>query len=707
MNFKATILLAAAVTVPLLGPRLQAASTFQFEYTTYTAPENAPSVLVAVVRSDDLGEPASVDVASVDGTATAGEDYEATSLTVEFAAGEGVQTFRVPLLNDAAKEPDERLRLTLSNPSEGSRVGAKSAAVITIKDNDPGVQFTWKHFWGHEVDGALTVEVERGNDGDLSAFTVDYATSDQTAKAGQDYTATTGTLEFAEGETTKTITIPVTDDAETESREQFQISLTNATGPGGIGGNNIATLLLHDTTGHEPRGFGPIAGLDFDRAVGSPLLGAGGGSSTSWFELFGVESSADLDNWFCQAWIARTPADPSPTFFYSYTSSPPGPSYFVERQFFRLQSAPLVAAWPPPSERAYVWRTPRSGVVERGVGYTERWVTDPTRRNRYGISDNSSFRVTIWYPASPGVGATPKQAFTTTSLHFWMDNWDYPAASPDPDVVSYSFPDVPFKEPAPEDQSPPSRHPIVLYSHAGHNYGTGATEAENHAEYLASRGYIVIAPNHYDCWTSELPDGSFYGTATTPARNAAGFQDRMRDFEVLLDALPQWQESDPILAGRLDLANMAAMGFQWGAGVAAELCRTVDACKAGVLMDVYDGSLVGAGTLLAQGAGKPLMFIQWAGNSAKDLYSSPMTQDAVWFQLAGSTYNSLYAWYAWDNAWMGRPPEQNAIDQEVGRTIQAYADSFLGEILDYGGGPAELWKGPSEDHPRVINYQRK
>lgn len=54
----------------------------------------------------------------------------------------------------------------------------------------------------------------------------------------------------------------------------------------------------------------------------------------------------------------------------------------------------------------------------------------------------------------------------------------------------------------------------------------------------------------------------------------------------------------------------------------------------------------------------------------------------------------------------GPPPEQNAIDEEVSRTLQAYTDSFLGEMLDYGGAPG-LWQGPSVEYPRVIHYERE
>ena len=62
--------------------------------------------------------------------------------------------------------------------------------------------------------------------------TVDYATSDDTATAGADYTATSGTLSFAAGETAKTVLVPVLDDAHDEGTETLTLTLSNARGRG-------------------------------------------------------------------------------------------------------------------------------------------------------------------------------------------------------------------------------------------------------------------------------------------------------------------------------------------------------------------------------------------------------------------------------------------------------------------------------------------
>ena len=62
------------------------------------------------------------------------------------------------------------------------------------------------------------------------AVTVDYETADGTATAGADYTATSGTLTFAAGERSKTVSVAILDDALDEGKETFLLRLSNADG---------------------------------------------------------------------------------------------------------------------------------------------------------------------------------------------------------------------------------------------------------------------------------------------------------------------------------------------------------------------------------------------------------------------------------------------------------------------------------------------
>ena len=85
-----------------------------------------------------------------------------------------------------------------------------------------------------ESDGTLTVTVQRSG-GAASGVTVQFATGNGTATAGQDYTATTGTLTFGAGETTKTFTVPILADQIDEPNETFTVTLSNVTGGAALG----------------------------------------------------------------------------------------------------------------------------------------------------------------------------------------------------------------------------------------------------------------------------------------------------------------------------------------------------------------------------------------------------------------------------------------------------------------------------------------
>lgn len=97
----------------------------------------------------------------------------------------------------------------------------------------------------NEGAGTVSVNVVRvgGSDGRV---TVDYATANGGAVAGSDYTATSGTLEFLDGETSKTIVIPILNDNEEESNETFSLALSNPK-PDNI--DDYATTVEGDSNG--------------------------------------------------------------------------------------------------------------------------------------------------------------------------------------------------------------------------------------------------------------------------------------------------------------------------------------------------------------------------------------------------------------------------------------------------------------------------
>ncbi len=110
-----------------------------------------------------------VDYATADGTATAGEDYTATSGTLTFAAGETGKTVSVPILDDALDEGEETFTLRLSN-AQGARI-ADGEAVGTIKNSDP-LQKMWLSRFGRTVADHVTGAVADRLSGPLTGAQV-------------------------------------------------------------------------------------------------------------------------------------------------------------------------------------------------------------------------------------------------------------------------------------------------------------------------------------------------------------------------------------------------------------------------------------------------------------------------------------------------------------------------------------------------------
>src|SRR5262249_42476891 len=102
----------------------------------------------------------------------------------------------------------------------------------------------------NEPQGTATITVTRTG-GSNVPVSVHYATSDGTATAGSDYTATSGTLNFAIGETSKTFTVPIIDDTLVENPETVNLTLSSPTGGATLGGQATATLTINsdDTSG--------------------------------------------------------------------------------------------------------------------------------------------------------------------------------------------------------------------------------------------------------------------------------------------------------------------------------------------------------------------------------------------------------------------------------------------------------------------------
>ena len=144
---------------------------------------------------------------------------------------------------------------------------------------------------GEDATIDFRVSLSRAFTGTQHRVTVDYATADGTAKAGEDYTAASGTLTFAAGETVKTVSVTVLDDAHDEGEETFMLRLANAAGARIADGEATGTVENDDPM---PRAwlarFGRTVASQAVEAVTARLDGGGGDNVT----LGGHQVSLDV-----------------------------------------------------------------------------------------------------------------------------------------------------------------------------------------------------------------------------------------------------------------------------------------------------------------------------------------------------------------------------------------------------------------------------
>ena len=205
-----------------------------------------------VTLSRTSTETVTVDYATADGTATAGDDFTATSRTLTFAPGEASKTVRVPTVEDTTQEQTETFTVTLSSPS-GATIEDGSATGTITDDDGPVTALPTLNIADDTVEegdeAEFLVTLSRTS---TETVTIDYATADGTATAGDDFTATSRTLTFAPGEASKTVRVPTVEDTTQEQTETFTVTLSSPSG---------ATIEDGSATGTITDDDGPVTTL--------------------------------------------------------------------------------------------------------------------------------------------------------------------------------------------------------------------------------------------------------------------------------------------------------------------------------------------------------------------------------------------------------------------------------------------------------------
>ena len=188
-------------------------------------------------------ETVSVNYTTGDGTASAASDFAATSGTLIFTPLSTSQLVKVKVNGDYAIEADETFIVTLSGAVNSSLGRSQATGTVANDDAAGRFQFASPTYGQAEDGGGVTITVVRGS-GLTGAASINYATAGGTATAGTDYTATSGTLSFAEGESSKTFTVPLIADTTNEPSETIVITLSSPTGGALLGVPTATTLTI-------------------------------------------------------------------------------------------------------------------------------------------------------------------------------------------------------------------------------------------------------------------------------------------------------------------------------------------------------------------------------------------------------------------------------------------------------------------------------
>lgn len=246
-----------------------------------TVSENAGFAAVSVQLSAPAGL-VTLRYTTVDGTATAGPDYEARTGTLTFTASSSEESISIPVRSDLLlSEANETFEVVVSEVSGATVV--RDRAVVTIVNAEPPVPLVTVDEWlGLESsDATFTLRLDAPTFRDVT-FVAATDPTGQYAKPGLDFVAKTQTLLIPAGETSTTFTVDIIDDAVVEGRELFVVYLTGLTNArfspypravGWIEDNDGPMLTIDDATVVEGDAGITIlrARVHLDRTAAAPI----------------------------------------------------------------------------------------------------------------------------------------------------------------------------------------------------------------------------------------------------------------------------------------------------------------------------------------------------------------------------------------------------------------------------------------------------
>jgi len=279
---------------------------------------------VRLSEADPLA-PVTVNWTLIGLTPASGADHSDASGTLVFGAGIVDQAISVAIDHRQARAGTETLGLILSSPSANAVIG-NTVAIATIIDYDAAVGTPMVTIDDCVVDTSMkeasfVVTLDRPSTGVVS---MRYATQDAGAVTGSGYVATSGSLNFAPGETAKTVKVTLLGIMSAESPEAFSLVLSALTGATTL--DPVGTAIISSHEAPQPSTPTMSAGdivISASRAPGyalGPANGQNGGTLTVDHGMF--TACTDSDGVDESGYMAPGPGEMLRTMWLTLVSDP-------------------------------------------------------------------------------------------------------------------------------------------------------------------------------------------------------------------------------------------------------------------------------------------------------------------------------------------------------------------------------------------------
>lgn len=241
----------STASITINGAAVSTPGILGLSASSYSVAQVLGSLTVTVARSGGSSGAVSVQYATADGTALAGADYTGASGTLSWLAGDtAVKTITLKVNTLALLTGSKSFSLRLSNPGGGATLATTSSATVTITGILGGTTagnfaLSASSYSVSQTAGTVSIVVRRAA-GSAGAVSVRYSTANGTAVAGADYTARSGTLNWAAGDmTTRTVKIAISNAVLFTGSKRFTLALGATTGGAVLGTPSSAIVTIN------------------------------------------------------------------------------------------------------------------------------------------------------------------------------------------------------------------------------------------------------------------------------------------------------------------------------------------------------------------------------------------------------------------------------------------------------------------------------